>query len=86
MSTELTLADRPQAPARAPETVTTRTGMRLSISAARRAVEAVPKNTRDAHAWRWREYSAWCTEAGFHTAERGAAASFLASLGDRGTR
>ncbi|WP_143196720.1 hypothetical protein [Streptomyces sp. MJM1172] len=64
--------------------MTTRTGMRLSTSAAKWFKESVPKSSRDARAWRWREYAEWCTGADFHTAERGAVASFLGALADRG--
>ncbi|MET8807950.1 integrase [Streptomyces sp. NPDC004546] len=74
----------PRPAVRQVETVTTRTGMRLSASAARWFEESVPKSSRDARAWRWQEYAQWCSDADWHTAERGAVASFLAALADRG--
>ncbi|MET9365818.1 hypothetical protein ABZX93_33585 [Streptomyces sp. NPDC006632] len=70
--------------ARQVETVTTRTGMRLTASAAKWFQESVPQSSRDARAWRWREYAQWCSDVDWHTATRGAVASFIAALGDQG--
>jgi hypothetical protein len=72
------------APALAPETVLTATGMRLSVSAARRFTDSVPPSSRDARAFRWREFQHWCTATGFETGDRGSLASFLAAYADQG--
>ncbi|CAM5443076.1 hypothetical protein SALBM311S_10414 [Streptomyces alboniger] len=55
--------------ARQMETVTTRTGMRLSASAAKWFEESVPQSSRDARAWRWQEYAQWCSDVDWHTAD-----------------
>ncbi|WP_078884950.1 hypothetical protein [Streptomyces sp. NRRL S-146] len=59
-------------------------GTRLSASAARKLRDAVPRNSRDARATRWRSYSQWCATDGWAIDEPNAVVSYLSELGDRG--
>ncbi|MFF4924278.1 integrase [Kitasatospora sp. NPDC001261] len=71
---------------RAEADVLTPGGHRLSASAARKLSEAVPQNSRNARATRWRTFELWAETYGWSTDEPGAVASHLAELGDRGHR
>ncbi|MGW1537951.1 hypothetical protein [Streptomyces aureus] len=69
---------------RAEADVRTRRGERISASAARKLTTAVPQNSRDARATRWRSYSLWCATYAWAEDEPNAVASYLSDLGDRG--
>ncbi|MGA5819839.1 integrase [Kitasatospora sp. NPDC094028] len=94
MGSELALAGGQAPPARrapsvhhrAEPDVLTPAGHRLSASAARKLVEAIPQNSRDARATRWRTFELWAQTYGWETDEPGAVVSHLAELGDRGHR
>ncbi len=75
---------RPVRRRRAEPDVRTTDGARLSASAARKLAQAVPKNSRDARATRWRAYSLWCAEHDWAEDEPHAVTSYLSDLGDRG--
>ncbi|WP_073227306.1 hypothetical protein [Streptomyces sp. NBRC 110465] len=64
--------------------ILTASGTRLSASAARKLIESVPENSRNAREVRWRSYSQWCDDYGWETAEGNAVVSYLSDLGDRG--
>ncbi|MGP3749985.1 integrase [Streptomyces sp. IBSNAI001] len=59
-------------------------GARISASAARKLRDAVPRNSRDARATRWRSYSQWCATEDWAVDEPNAVVSYLSELGDRG--
>ncbi|MFE4829956.1 integrase [Streptomyces sp. NPDC056672] len=69
---------------RAEPDILTAAGARISASAARKLGEAVPKNSRDARATRWRSYSRWCAAYDWRETEPNAVLSYLSDLGDRG--
>ncbi|MEU2737372.1 hypothetical protein ABZ656_18690 [Streptomyces sp. NPDC007095] len=69
---------------RAEPDVRTRGGERISASAARKLTTAVPQNSRDGRATRWRSYSLWCATYAWAEDEPNAVASYLSDLGDRG--
>lgn len=59
-------------------------GARISASAARKLRDAVPRNSRDARATRWRSFSQWCADEEWAVDEPNALVSYLSELGDRG--
>ncbi|MER5572396.1 integrase [Streptomyces massasporeus] len=69
---------------RAEPDVRTRSGERISASAAHKLIDAVPQNSRDARATRWRSYSLWCATYDWGEDEPNAVLSYLSDLGDRG--
>ncbi len=84
-STELVPAgERAPVRRRAAADVVTTDGMRMSGSAARKLIDAVPANSRSARGTRWRAFTTWCAEQGWGTTEDGAVLSHLSDLGDRG--
>ncbi|MGW7820169.1 integrase [Streptomyces puniciscabiei] len=64
--------------------VRTRSGERISASAARKLIDAVPQHTRDSRDTRWRSYSLWCATYQWAEDEPNAVLSYLSDLGDRG--
>ncbi|MFE1290586.1 hypothetical protein [Streptomyces sp. NPDC058751] len=69
---------------RAEADVRTRGGERISASAARKLINAVPENSRDARDTRLRSYRLWCATCTWAGDEPNAVASYLPDLGDRG--
>ncbi|QKZ20336.1 integrase [Streptomyces chartreusis] len=69
---------------RAEPDVRTRSGERISASAARKVIDAVPQHTRDSRDTRWRSFSLWCATYQWAEDEPNAVLSYLSDLGDRG--
>ncbi|MFD4576746.1 integrase [Streptomyces sp. NPDC058417] len=85
-STDLATAGRraPSVRHRGEPDILSPSGARITASAARKLIESVPRNSRDARTTRWLSYSDWCDAYGWESAEGNALVSYLSDLGDRG--